>query len=348
MQFALLEDTKFESNEWTLKGHSSTIFLDFKLFDLPHTRFMQSNVCNFEGVTYEISPIDVAKVVIASRGMGSDQSSALFKNLLCVYAFLTEQGKTKVEREDWADLYSYIMGNSVTENGTVSLHSIKSFKSGIGLLNPRSTNQCIDILGIEPIFSDMSQKEHNKALNEACLATAGMTAKDYIEGSSFNFLTLDVGRHYIDYCADYFEEFYPLAFASNATLASAPSEINSKVKKANGQSRPLALSENYIHQIAQAIRGVDIMKCPDLSGSKNSKGEGYNCFGEPVRQIMQDTVQSNFFKHYSYAYNLIEPFKIDNVQAVARILKLPEMFDTHEFIRSMIFSDRTDQELGKS
>lgn len=102
---------------------------------------------------------------------------------------------------------------SIRSHGSFSAH-IKLTSLKLALMN----------IGLNFIARDVTEtviKKHLQILIPE-LTDGAMTSRDWFEGGSYNLLTLDHGRYYVEHCLDIFEKHYPLAFALASTFRAIP------------------------------------------------------------------------------------------------------------------------------
>jgi hypothetical protein len=150
----------------------------------------------------------------------------------------------------------------------------------------------------------------------------GKTLADYQAAGSFNFLGLDVGKHYVDHCQNLFDTHSVFITAIRQTekwwLTEAARNTALEIK---GQSVASILGA--------VLSGAAIEEIPY---SKLSSGRDKTNLSETL-------IHRQFRKYYKQAQQRINPFKIDTVERIVSACELPERYDSQEFIRALLFVD---------
>lgn len=318
-----VEGCRFEHNEWRFIEGTREVVFDFNWFDKAHTKFIDSIKVTHEDKNYNITTIELAKmaflVTASTKGIISKNLS-YFNILLLIFSFLTANAKRKVKADDWQALYIFMMTTDVDKNGISDKFSARAYGSLICQINTKKLSFLLQSLDTDVLLEGCHINKRMRALDLACKAVLGITGRDYKEGGSFNFLTLDVGRYYIDYCADFFESNYALSYALSNTLKIAPGVINEKLGKTYYLLRQKIL-------INKVLAGEDI-----VANAKSLKLDPDTATGIQIQTLKV------FWKCYAQAVKKNSLFQIDKLQKIAEKLKLEERFDSYEFIRSMVFA----------
>ena len=156
--------------------------------------------------------------------------------------------------------------------------------------------------------NNIHEEDLNKAFNSACLAQMNMTLADYKKGGTFDFLTLDVGKHYIDYCADFFERNIVFAIALRSSLLEL---------------------------------GMD-------TDEVGSKGKWKALFNDGIEEGFKEIFCQSIVKNYNEIVVKYHIFNLDRLNNVISELKLDETrFDSYEFVRALLYARFYDTQLKK-
>lgn len=147
-----------------------------------------------------------------------------------------------------------------------------------------------------------------------------MTLTDYKEGGSFNYLGLDVGKHYIDHCLHLFETHCVYICAIRHTQRAIFSTQNQSFPK---NPANLILGKVLGGQTVDAIRRTSTLKTVT----------------EQKIVAFESFVHQQFFEAYATAELIVNAFKLDTINRIAKECHLPERYDAQEFIRSLLFVD---------
>ena len=342
-----VEGTEFESSIWCFKYQTATqtrdLFLDFSLFDRPHLKFIETINLVFDEEKYQITSVELAKIIFltqaSSRSCGA--YSLGYNELARLFAFLTEEGLSCVETNDnYQTLFQYLMTMDVSVSGVKQRFSSLSY-TGAFSIGMEKIQEALDFYGIEGVLSSISGFHLRKALKSAVKVVTGLTLADYKVGGSFNFLTLAVGRHYIDHCSKYFEQHYPLAKTFQSCLRELPELIQQAFKRQMGSR--LKVERHLLTHIGAALTGRDLLSDPFLISSGRQKGQFIitktRC--ELIQQVTHDYFWQQNQKNSEEAVLLSE----QGLALLSKKLKLPERFDNFEFLRAMLLTQLTDTPL---
>jgi len=156
------------------------------------------------------------------------------------------------------------------------------------------------------------------------------TLADYKDGGSFNYLGLDIGKHYIDHCNNLFEAHSAFIIAIRQTEKKWTAFQTERSENKISGSASLTI-------LGYILSGEDFYKLP------------YNVLSvsEKKRSFAEKLIHRLFRKYYSLAQRKTVPFQVDTVNRIASACQLSERYDTQEFIRSLLFVD-VFGEWGKS
>lgn len=157
-----------------------------------------------------------------------------------------------------------------------------------------------------------------------------MTLSDYKAGASFNFLGLDVGKHYIDHCATILETHFQFATAFRQTYDVIVDEIRDKTTLKHAVNIKLAA--------IAALKGI-VMRKGAISNIKSWTDESL-C-------VVRDVTFDIFREKYNNIADFSQAFKVETVNKIISSAGLPERYDTQEFVRAILISHFID-EFGKS
>ncbi|WP_372758275.1 hypothetical protein [Litorivivens sp.] len=185
------------------------------------------------------------------------------------------------------------------------------------------------------IFPRITRKNVDEALSNVCMNVLGITKSDYKKGGSFNFLGLDIGKHYVDHCGSFFEENIQISLALRATLDEAHSTFD--------YTNIYVRDEAVIEVVARALSGESI---DEFMNNTRRKTTDENTIRRPKAETIRQRTYEAFTKNYN-KYSLI--CTITRLYVIDEIIfkaKLPHRFDTQEFIRSLLIATHLD-DFGK-
>ncbi|MCK5864020.1 MAG: hypothetical protein KAG87_02620, partial [Marinobacter adhaerens] len=146
----------------------------------------------------------------------------------------------QVSKENGAEVLRFLLTHSWgngTERKNLSLKSYSRFSEHFRL---EALKASLLDMGLEWISRDLTDsfvKRQLKALIPKLTADE-LTFRDWREGGSFNLLTLDYGRYFVEHCFEFFEQHYPLASALATTFQSLPEIADSVGYKLPTVSQP--------------------------------------------------------------------------------------------------------------
>ncbi len=335
--------TEFASTSWQFKYQTSVntidITLDFSLFDCPHLKFVETMDLTFDTEQYQISTVELAKILFLSQASSSSAGIYMLeiKMLTRLFAFLTEQGLTCVNANDYQALFQYLMTMDVSASGVKPRFSSLGYGSAFPI-KVNTLNSTLQLYGIEGVLAHISETYIKKAQKSAVEVVTGLTLADYMVGGSFNFLTLSVGRHYIDHCGSYFEQHYPLASAFHTCLRELPEIIQHAFEQQIGSRYNYATG--LLKHINAVLSGRDILIEPFLikSGKRKDKFE----LSKDRCELIQRLTQEFFWQQYQQTYEQTVLLREQALALLAKQLRLPERFDSFEFLRAMLLTQLTD------
>jgi hypothetical protein len=335
--------TEFASTSWQFKCQTATkttnITLDFSLFDRQHLKFVETMDLVFDTEQYQVSSADLAKILFLSQASSRSVGNYIreIKMLSRLFSFLTEQGSTCVQANDYQTLFQYLMTMDVSASGVKPRFSSLGYGTAFPI-NIDNISSTLQLYGIKGVLSQTSQTYWKKSQKAAVEVVTGMTLADYMAGGSFNFLTLSVGRHYIDHCGSYFEQHYPLAKAFQACLKNVPEIIQQAFEQQIGSR--YNSERDFMTHIKAVLAGRNILTDPFLIKSGRQKGN-FIITKERCKLILSIT-QEFFWQQYQQACEQTVLLTEQALALLAKQLELPERFDSFEFLRAMLLTQLTD------
>ncbi|MCF2950377.1 hypothetical protein L0668_19870 [Paraglaciecola aquimarina] len=220
--------SSFESNRWVIpfsnKSRNKELFatLNFDEFNRETLKFKPSIRIEFEvGEFINLTIIDFAKwLFLKQRHDNSlDYRSVWYLEMLkMLFAYLRENNIDSLNESGLEDFFSLSLTNDFVDGDFVRRLSSPAYGSRFKMFNLSNITRTLRLHSVDEVVHSIHDEDLNKAFNAACLAQIGMTLADYKKGGTFDFLTLDVGKHYIDYCANYFEQHIVFATALRNSL----------------------------------------------------------------------------------------------------------------------------------
>ncbi len=236
-----------------------------------------------------------------------------------LFLFLKEENTHVLAEHHLVGLYSVLLTHDFEDSRFVRRRSTPSYRSRVHLLDLMKIYLLLARFKINFLVGKIASDAQNQALNEACLTQTGMTLTDYKAGGTFDFLGLDIGRHYVDYCADFYETYIAFAIAARKTLS-----VMSNFIENLGNKRKTSGSR-LVRVVTTTLQGD-----PDFSEHEINKDQ---------EQLVHDETIRIFHDIYNKCVVKTKAFSLDVLNAVAADLSLMEnRLDTHEFIRSVMYT----------
>ncbi|MEZ9788173.1 hypothetical protein AB4301_06480 [Vibrio breoganii] len=136
-----------------------------------------------------------------------------------------EQSSLVITQHDLPELFEYFVMHAVSTEGAPERRlvpcSFHTIDRGIAIRDWRRTLAQLGLksIGFTSISSRNVQTKHWKEVIEH-VSGGKLSYADWTSGGSFNYLTLDYGRHYIEHCTTFFSQHIAMATALKLTFES--------------------------------------------------------------------------------------------------------------------------------
>jgi hypothetical protein len=321
-QLSPLDNAALTDNVWRFQHPEQTITVDFTLFKQPYVQFAEMVIVRFDGRYIRLNLIEFSKLIwleVASVIKPRPNALAqIIDKLALLFHYLHSRKLCQLDTLDVEGFYGLCLTQNVTKAGAKKRLSAPAYPNRFEPLTLNKLKRLLNRYGVTNIVGDISEKKVSSALNEACLSIMDMTRPDYIRGGSFNYLGLDVGKHYIDHCLHLFEKhcayISAIRHTQKALLDKQQHDKNLKFSKVSTSN---ILGKVLSGQTFEAIR--------ESSSTKMIAIESF--------------VHQQFFEAYASAEQIVNAFKLDTINRIAAECHLPERYDAQEFIRALLFVD---------
>lgn len=327
-QLSPLDNAALTDNVWRFKSLKQVITVDFTLFEQPFVQFAETITVRFDGRYIPLKLIEFAKLiwldVAFKTKVARNTYHQIIDKLALLFHYLHVQHFNQLDALDIEEFYGLCLTQNVTKERIKTRLSVPAYPVRFEPLTLKKLKQLLNRYGVTNVVGDISEKKAASALNEACLFFMDMTRLDYKTGGSFNYLGLDVGKHYIDHCLHLFEK--------HCAYISAIRHTHKELFNTQQGGENLTLKKHLTSIILGKV----------LSG--NSVEAIRECFGntrlakEKVVAI-ESFVHQQFFETYASAELIVNAFKLDTINRIAKECHLPERYDAQEFIRALLFVD---------
>jgi hypothetical protein len=315
-----VENVNFESNQWAIpyttsvksKNEKLVAALNFSDFNTETLKFQQSLRIEFQvGEFINLSIVEFAKWLFLQQRHDNtlDYRSVWYLGMLkMLFAYLREHNAESLEPSMLEGFFSLCLTHDFVSGNFIKRLSSPAYGSRFKSFNLANIARTLRLHSVESVVANIHDDDLNKTFNSACLAQMNMTLADYKKGGTFDFLTLDVGKHYIDYCANFFEQNIVFATALRSSLVSLGMDTNEVGKK----------------------------------------DEWKLLFNENLDGRLKEQFYQLFIKNYNELVVKYHVFNIEKLNELISKLKLDSSrFDTYEFVRSLLYARYYDGQLKK-
>ena len=332
---ASLEDAVWSISFSNKRYLNRSISLDFSAFVIEELIFVEKVTLVWDDEKITISPMMFAKWVFLEFVHNRSVDYRLVWTLDVIkmlFFYLKEQQSLVLSSTNMQDFFSLLLTSDFDGKSIVRRHAAPAFGSRFKQIDFTFIYKLLKSYRIDILVTSITKGDQNHCLNDACLAQIGMTLSDYKAGGTFDCLGLDVGRHFVDYCADLFENNITFATALNKTLVYMKAFITGEFHQSRSRFK-------MNKTVRQALSGRPLQQYP--SSERVDHIASYN-----RNKVVYEKSIDLFCKYYNEAILSNTAFSLDVLNGIANQLALPEgRFDTHEFIRSMLYTRLHDPNL---
>jgi hypothetical protein len=319
----------FNDDSWSFSFSNSCynneiVVIDFSEFKSNLKLMNFVSISNKEGEEAKISFVDFVKYLYLEMSKSlsiTRKQGSILSVLELLFYFLKSGNFNDINKDNIEDFFNVLLTSDYENDSLIKRLSAPSHSVIFRIFKHKNLVSALGLYKVKGIWSDFSVPEFNGALNRSCETILGMTLSDYVAGGSFDFLGLDVGRYYVDYCAEFFEGF--LSYGTAVTRVFQKLDV---LKNRFGRSLSVVNSKKVITNVVQGIVPSDL----DTKGYKKNYELMLNLFAEEYNKISGRN----------------KLFSLDVIEDIVSELGLePLMFDTHEFCRSMLYAEYFDSSL---
>lgn len=161
-------------------------------------------------------------IMLASKAT-PDSYSLRLQGVKLFWAAMAHHQFTRLTRDDIGVVLEFLLRHRWRAGEASKDPAIKSYSNFAEVVKFQHWKRAFVELGLDWVDRDLTESFVRKQLQQTIPALTGneVSYRDWIEGGSFNRLTLDYGRFYVEHCLSFFEQYYPLAFALVSTVRSA-------------------------------------------------------------------------------------------------------------------------------
>lgn len=190
-----------------------------------------------------------------------------FRGLLLWVAAMARSNLSVVTRKTLPEILQFRLTHSLSANG---VYPTRELSSNGSLSTPSITrlHEACDDVGLPWFGRDITDNSVQSALKKLIPEFTGaeLTYKDWMQGGSYNLLTLDHGRYYVEHCLNVFEEHAPLAIALHQTqldtaqisqtLNIKPETVGYYIRRILEGQKPKDIDNSYPDSVRRIQRAV--------------------------------------------------------------------------------------------
>lgn len=323
-----VNDANFTDNIWQFNNkshmHNYNITFDFDIFNNDYLQPFTTIEVVFNEIKIDLSVVDFAKLLwlenVFEYKVANVIFSAQYDGICSLFYFLKENDIDIVDKSTLESFYSFLLTFDVTTEGVKKRITPPAYYSRVGHFKLQRASRVLQLYQVQGILEFISRSRADKILNDACISIMDITLTDYKGGGSFNFLGLDIGKHYIDHCANVFEKYFQFSTAYEQTMNIIVGEVRTKTKVKNELSikrfAAYALSGSNIFEVLPALSSWNI----------------------ETKKHLGDVVFEIFREKYNSLASIAQAFKLHTINQIILESGLPDRYDTQEFIRSILIA----------
>lgn len=327
-QLSPLDNAALTNNVWRFQLSTQILTIDFTLFEQSSVQFTETITVRFDGQHIPLNLIEFSKLIWleVTTGIKLTQmaSHQIIDKLALLFHYLRAQHLLQLDALDVEGFYALCLTHNITKHGAKKRLSAPAYSNRFEPLTLSKLKRLLNRYGVSNVVGDISEKKVASALNDACLAIMDMTRPDYTKGGSFNYLGLDVGKHYIDHCLHLLEKHFAYISAIRHTHKVL---IDTHLRNSKFALDKIAVNSLF----GKVLCGQSVEALRKFYKSNRHSEEKLIDF--------ESFVHKQFFEAYISAELIVNAFKLDTINRITKESRLPERYDAQEFIRSLLFVD---------
>lgn len=214
-------DNSFDSMFWQFKGQNGEIIIiDFN--DLEGIIDRYPNWL----LAYSNNLVLLTKWMCLSSElmMTTNTIKYYISGLKLFWTALAEHDFTQLTRTNCRQVVTFLLMHGWRQGKAAKNWFIKSYGNFYQQVNLKVWKIAFFYHDLDLIARDVTDSYLNKELKELIpkLTDTELTYRDWYEGGSYNMMTLDYGRYYVEHCLTFFEKHYSLAMALASTYRAVP------------------------------------------------------------------------------------------------------------------------------
>ncbi len=210
----------FEGNTWQFENLRSRIII----IDFNDLLVIEENYPNLP-LAQAGDLIQISKRIWLSLASSTtvNSYSARLSGIKLFWASIAHNKVTRLTRDNCPELLAFTLMHSWVEGGSNKNLAIKSYNNFSASIQVKAWKFALANIGLDLIAREVTESLIKKQLQKLIptLTDETLTYRDWLGGGSYNLLSLDHGRYYVEHCLSVFEEQYAMAVALASTFRSA-------------------------------------------------------------------------------------------------------------------------------
>lgn len=309
------------SDKLYIKRHGvGSVELDFTVFELPHLECDKVALINLNGNSYPLSMKQFALISVLSSVTPSSTKPAYasYSMLLHLAYFLKSSGFSELTSCNIEAFHLSYLTESVTPDGVFSRLSPMSYNGSYGAFSFINNRNAIKALGVSGVIgTSLTVRKIDNALNHACQVVLGCTLSEFKQGGSYDFLSLELGQYYVDFCRQVYESDYFYTSICHKAVTAAWEKYGLRNKKHNEISHILRVFPTVIKNTYIPHEG--------------KLGKNYTSLNEVAHSFNE-----SLFDLYTEHFDKVQSLSEKNLYSVAEKLGLASRSDAVEIIRVLM------------
>lgn len=203
---------------WTFKNiHNLVITINFDEIEHLKARINNRNLKNCANQA-------TLKLILLSLLTHSTNSIDIYKQkfngLLLLFYALESINSTSINKSNLREILRFLITHRTESGHLERTPSLISYTTFIIKINLSQIQQATIENKIDLISNNINQTTVQKTLERLIpeISNNSLSYRDWVEGESLDFLTLDHGKYYIEHCLDFYHDNYALARALSETI----------------------------------------------------------------------------------------------------------------------------------
>lgn len=290
--------------------------LNFSDFELDHIVVEYPATLTLSGKKYPLTLKEYAKLLVINTITPLSILSALptYTMIKHVSAFLNMSKERRLTPENIELFHISFLTQSVTDTRWITRLSPPSYNGTYNMFQLQNIRRALFSLGVEGIFDvRLTNALINRSLDNACQSIMAITRAEYMQGGSFNTLTLEMGQYYVDHLKRIYEQDYFFALVCQSSIQKLFLQAG-YFNKVNVKKR--------LHSVCETILGTFI--------------RGQSRTAPFARNNVNTFLTSELFLQYQKQFDRVQSLRQVNLISLVNSLGLNLRFDAIEVMRVLM------------